>query len=73
LLRAEFRRDRQALGRPDLVAVRHREPAVLAGALVIAIVAKRSISSVMLDWVRRRRSESISVRPSSSFSSSEST
>jgi hypothetical protein len=41
LLRAEFRRDRQALGRPDLVAVRHREPAVLAGALVIAIVAKR--------------------------------
>jgi hypothetical protein len=42
LLRAWFWRHQQALGRPDLVAVRRRESAVVAGALVIALVALRS-------------------------------
>ena len=41
MLRAWFWRHQQALGRPDLVAVRRRESAVVAGALVIAFVAKR--------------------------------
>ena len=41
MLRVGFWRDQQALGRPDLVAVRRRESAVVAGALVIAFVAKR--------------------------------
>ena len=66
MLRVGFWRDQQALGRPDLVAVRRRESAVVAGALVIAFVAKRKPAAARANPPRVLARAASQVTPSRS-------